>query len=65
MDDEALSALKSNASADASPMTEMIAFLSSEPRVSLVSLFVYSSLASCAASWAAWRAGGCLRRRLE
>jgi len=28
-------------------------------RVSLVSLFVYSSLASCAASWAAWRAGGC------
>ncbi|EOD08501.1 hypothetical protein EMIHUDRAFT_249035 [Emiliania huxleyi CCMP1516] len=25
------------------------------PRVSLVSLFVYSSLVSCAASWAAWR----------
>ncbi|EOD08504.1 hypothetical protein EMIHUDRAFT_371935, partial [Emiliania huxleyi CCMP1516] len=35
------------------------------PRVSLVSLFVYSSLVSCAASWAAWRAGGCLCRRLE
>ena len=35
------------------------------PRVLLVSLFVYSSLVSCAASWAAWRAGGCLRRRLE
>ena len=33
-------------------------------RVSLVSLFVYSSLASSAASWAAWRAGGCLCRRL-
>ncbi|EOD34677.1 hypothetical protein EMIHUDRAFT_228465 [Emiliania huxleyi CCMP1516] len=27
------------------------------PRVSLVSLFVYSSLASSAASWAAWRGG--------
>jgi len=27
------------------------------PRVSLVSLFVYSSLVSCAASWAAWRGG--------
>jgi hypothetical protein len=26
--------------------------------VSLVSLFVYSSLDSCAASCAAWRAGG-------
>ncbi|EOD33886.1 hypothetical protein EMIHUDRAFT_253012 [Emiliania huxleyi CCMP1516] len=35
------------------------------PRVSLVSLFVYSSPALCAASWAAWRAGGCLCRRLE
>ncbi|EOD06655.1 hypothetical protein EMIHUDRAFT_258821 [Emiliania huxleyi CCMP1516] len=30
------------------------------PRESLVSLFVYSSLVSCAASWAAWRAGGCV-----
>ena len=30
--------------------------------VRLVSLFVYSSLFSCAASWAAWRGGGCLFR---